>query len=112
MVAETAAEIVVKGDRARIPYSLNPIIQETRVLDNEYDTALIEALADLDASIDDDGVIDRTEYDAARVKLIDAYLRGVERAHITELLDVSGPDAANRAVERSQKRRNLRQGKR
>lgn len=110
MPSETAHEIVVKGDRARLPYSLNPIIEETRTLDAEYDVALTEALAELDASIDDDGVIDRSEYARARTKLIDAYLRGVERSQITELLDVSGPDAAQRAVERTQQRRKLRKG--
>lgn len=111
MAAETAPEVIMKGARARLPYDLNEIIDETRTLDGEYDVALTEALADLDASIDDDGVIDRVEYAKARTKLIDAYMRGVERSHITELLDVSGPDAARRYVDRVQSRRRIRNGK-
>lgn len=101
--------VIVKGERARLPYALNPIIEEIRSLIRECDIDLESALAEFDAALADDGRIDLAEAPLIRRLLENVFVRNVEQMLVMSLLDESGPEPAQRAVEHIQAKRRIRE---
>lgn len=92
--------------RERLPYRLNPIVQNLRDLARDTDTHLEDAITEVVAAIEDDGVIDEQESKDVLISLTRAFRSNASGLNILNLLDESGTEAAQREAERlSVKRR-------
>lgn len=104
-------KVVTKGGRARMAYNLNPVITEERELTRERDLTLEDLRAEIDASLADDGVIDRQEAAVIKDMVNDLFASNSSSLLIITVLDESGPEAASREADHSAHKRRIRSRK-
>lgn len=105
-----AAELVSKGGRDRLPYRLNVSLAEVRQLLDEIDFDFEGFRADFKTALADDSVIDMHEANSLLNRYDDMLLKMASAVLITTVLDESGLEPAQRAAERSERKRAIRKG--
>lgn len=105
-----AAELVSKGGRDRLPYRLNVSLAEVRQLLDEIDFDFEGFRADFKTALADDAVIDLNEANSLLNRYDDMLLKMASVVLITTVLDESGLEPAQRAAERSERKRAIRKG--
>jgi hypothetical protein len=83
-------------------YRLNAVVQQLRDLARATDVQLEDAIADFVVALEDDGVVDESEFRGILISLTRSFRGNANALSILNLLDESGSEAALREVERVQ----------
>lgn len=91
--------------RERVSYNLRAVVGALRDIARDTDTYLEDAIAEIVASLEDDGVIDDDEANGILLILVKAFRGNANALNVLNLLDESGSEAALREVERLEQKR-------
>lgn len=94
-----------EAKRERVSYNLRAVVGALRDIARDTDTHLEDAIAEIVASLEDDGVIDDEEASGILLILVKAFRGNANALNVLNLLDESGSEAALREVERLEQKR-------
>lgn len=94
-----------EAKRERVSYNLRAVVGALRDIARDTDTHLEDAIAEIVASLEDDGVIDDEEANSILLILVKAFRGNANALNVLNLLDESGSEAALREVERLEQKR-------